>query len=100
MVIASLTSCGRKAMGRMDQSKACIVEQTGLSMPCATCYDHDDIHCGEEYCRAECLGGPSPACSKCTDKQCKFPPSNGIQREGFLECAGLPNDMVPQKRWN
>ena len=99
-VIASLSSCGRAALGAKGKSKACIVGDTGLSMTCATCYDYYDIACGATYCKPYCLGGPSPGCSKCTDKQCKFPPSNGIHREGFLACAGLPNSMVPQKKWH
>ena len=60
-VTASATDCGIGCLGEDDVgacSVACLVDATGLSSECSTCYA-GMVNCSKDNCLAKCLADPS-----------------------------------------
>ncbi len=80
-LIAKIRSCAIKHTVP-SEIKSCIIQKTGLSRPCASCWQ-TERSCIEKHClSAGCLLEPTSAkCSKCVDASCL---------PAIANCTGLP----------
>ena len=87
-VQGAATGCAFQCMQDPDMeacTRACIIEQTGLTEPCAQCFAAL-IACIGANCLMVCLDPNNPECGPCTDQHCSA---------AFLECSGLPAAAPP-----
>lgn len=78
----TIESCALKSFGNAEGAKKCIVTDTGMSANCAGCFG-TMLACTFSKCIGSCMGGNTPECKKCNDKEC-IP--------AFEKCAGVSQD--------
>jgi len=79
---AAVAACGQSSVGNEPALMNCITTMTGLSAPCAACYD-GEVHCVIAHCLgAGCAANPgSASCTTCRLSMC---------HPAFMTCSGLP----------
>ncbi|MSQ83582.1 MAG: hypothetical protein EXR77_11950 [Myxococcales bacterium] len=74
-----IENCALKSFGNAEGAKKCIAADAGLSTGCAGCFG-TMLSCTFSKCIGSCMGGNTPECKKCNDKEC-IP--------GFEKCSGV-----------
>eukprot|EP00727_Mastigamoeba_balamuthi_P010172 m51a1_g5778 hypothetical protein (122) ;mRNA; r:1257561-1258011 len=84
---ATLQQCSISCWGASDCVTNCMIRTTGLSASCAACFGAD-AQCMARYCITQCASAPtSQACLDCHTARCL---------PGLLNCAQVPQDILPQ----
>ncbi|MBI5532466.1 MAG: hypothetical protein HY898_07115 [Deltaproteobacteria bacterium] len=73
--------CAKSNMGADPATKNCIIQQTGISDACATCFGAE-IKCAASKCMVQCIADSnSQPCKDCRAQNCD---------PAFTVCSGLP----------